>query len=191
MLRITVPATEWYDEAKNEFISVPETTLQLEHSLIALSKWESKWKKPWFRLNPRRDKRTFEEDIDYIRCMTINSNVDPLVYGALTNDLMKRIWDYVDDPMTATTIGADRGKKEGASPMRRNAQTAETIYSLMIENGIPFECQKWHLNRLFTLIRVCQVRNTKPQKNGKVSNEHLLSRAQLNAQRRAQMKSKG
>lgn len=190
MLRITIPEMEWWDEQKNEFIYVKETTLQLEHSLIAVSKWESKWKIPYFG---QKEQRTLNQRIDYVRCMTINSNVDPMVYGGLTPEHMKTIQDYIADDMTATTIGKQE-MKEGASRMRRNFDTSETIYAQMVQFGIPFECQKWHLSRLLTLIRVCQVREQEAAGSGRKrrsDSEILRSNAALNAARRAKSKSKG
>lgn len=144
MLTITVPETELFDQEKNEFIYVKEQTLSLEHSLVSVSKWESKWKKPWLS----GKEMSLEQSLDYIRCMTITQNVNPNTYLALTADLIKQVNDYIDDPMSATRF---LDKKKGG---RSRTFTSEDIYSLMISYGIPMECQKWHLNRLITLIRV-------------------------------------
>ena len=180
MLQITIPGVELYDESKNEFITIKEQTLQLEHSLVSLSKWESKWQKAFLS----KGERTFEETIDYIRCMTLNKNVDPIAYQFLTNENIEAVNAYISNPMTATYFSDDT--KKGGS---REIVTAELIYYWMISLNIPFECQKWHLNRLLTLIRVCNVKNTPPKKRSK---KEIMSRnAALNAARRKQLHTRG
>lgn len=185
MLQITIPAavSEEFDENTNEFIYRPvskEQTLQLEHSLVSLSKWESKWCKA-FLSNQRK---TDEEIIDYVKCMTLTQNVNPDVYTRLSQENMTRIDEYISAPMTATTFFNERNAKGG-----REIVTAELIYYWMIALNIPFECQKWHLNRLLTLIRVCNIKNTPPKK---MSKRELMSRnAKLNAARRQQLNTKG
>ena len=141
MLKITVPSSEQWDESKQEFVYTKECTLELEHSLVSLSKWESKWCKPF---NSKTDK-TYEETIDYIRCMTLNSNVDPSVYSCLTNENINEINNYIEALMTATWFSKESQGKSNSEQI-----TAELIYYWMIALGIPFECQKWHLNRLLT-----------------------------------------
>ena len=185
MLRITVPAveeSELWDEATETFVKNPgvkEQTLQLEHSLISISKWESKWCKPFIS----KDEKTDEETIDYIKCMTINQNVDPSVYDHLTTDNLKDIRDYINAPMTATTV------REIRSNNSKEIVTSELIYYWMISLQIPVEFDKWHLNRLMTLIKVFNVKNTPPKK---MSRRELMSRnAALNAARRKQLNSKG
>lgn len=185
MLQITVPAREWWDEATGEFVTAKEQTLQLEHSLVSLSKWESRWKKPF--LDKRTDK-TVEETLDYFRCMTITQNVDPMVYYSILSDphLFEQISKYIDDSMTATWFNR---MEEGRRITNRETVTAELIYYWMIALNVPFECQKWHLNRLLTLIEVCNIKNT-PAK--KMSKRDIMSRnASLNAQRRKRTGSKG
>ena len=180
MLRITIPATEMWDERKQEFVYLKEHTLQLEHSLVSLSKWESKWCKAFMSNTPK----TPEETLDYIKCMTITQNVDPDVYNHLTKENVREINAYIDAPMTATYFSDD--KKKGSS---RETITSELIYYWMIAQQIPFECQKWHLNRLLTLIRVCSVKNAPPKK---MSKRDITSRnAALNAARRQQFNTKG
>ena len=180
MLKITVPSSEQWDESKQEFVYTKECTLELEHSLVSLSKWESKWCKPF---NSKTDK-TYEETIDYIRCMTLNSNVDPSVYSCLTNENINEINSYIEAPMTATWFS--KGPK--GAPNSEQI-TAELIYYWMIALGIPFECQKWHLNRLLTLIKVCNIKNQPPKKMSK--REIMSQNAALNAARRKQLNTKG
>ena len=181
MLKILVKGRELYDERTEEFISSKDTVLQLEHSLLSLSRWESKWHKPF--LNDKEEK-TDEEMIDYIRCMTITQNVDPAVYYSLTAENVAEIRDYMEDKMTATWFSDKNNPKS-----RQRQVTAELIYYWMISLDIPCECQKWHLNRLLTLIRVCNIENG-PKKKMK-PNEILKQNAALNAKRKAAMHSKG
>lgn len=180
MLQITIPAVEQWDERKQEFVTTKEQTLQLEHSLVSLSKWESKWCKAFLT----KQEKTFEETLDYIKCMTITQNVDPEVYNYLTNENIEEINKYIEAPMTATYFSDDKTAKPS-----REQITAELIYYWMIALNIPFECQKWHLNRLLTLIRVCNIKNQPPKKR---SRKEIMSRnAALNAARRKQLNTRG
>lgn len=180
MISITIPSREFWDEEKQEFISVNETNLQLEHSLVSLSKWESKWCKPFLTKEPK----TSEETIDYIKCMTLNQSVNKEVYYYLSQDNINQINDYIAAPMTATSF-YDRTDKGGS----RETVTSELIYYWMIALNIPFECQKWHLNRLLTLIKVCNIKNQPPKK---MSQREIMSRnAALNEARRNKLNSKG
>ena len=180
MLRITIPATEQFNEVPNEFITTKEQTLTLEHSLISISKWESKWCKSF--VNSKN--KTTEETLDYVRCMTLTSNVNPEVYYCLTQKNIEEINAYIDAPMTATVFN-DMGNNGGP----KETITSELIYYWMIACNIPWECEKWHFNRLITLIRVCNIKNTPPKK---MSKRDIMSRnAALNAARRQQMNSRG
>lgn len=181
MLKIVVKGGEVYNEETSEISFTKDTVLQLEHSLISLAKWESKWHKPFLE---DMDKRTPEEDLDYIRCMTITQNVDPSVYERLSIDNMLEIRSYLDDKMTATWISDKQGPKS-----KQKKVTAELIYYWMISLQIPFECEKWHLNRLLTLIRVCNVENA-PKKKMKKGDIYKQNRA-LNEARRKSMGSRG
>lgn len=180
MLWIKVPASELLDEINQEFIYTKDQTLQLEHSLISLAKWESRWKKPYLT----RENKTNEEALDYVRCMTLTQNVKPEIYSCLTNENLRQISDYIEDPMTATTIHDFSG---GAR--NREVVTAEIIYYWMIALNIPMECQKWHLNRLMTLIRVCDIKNS-PQKK-QSARSVMRNQAALNAARRKKWNTKG
>lgn len=180
MLQITVPATEEWDESKQEFVYTKETTLQLEHSLVSLSKWESKWCKPFLS----DEDLTEEETIDYIKCMTITQNVNPEVYKCLTQENIYQVRDYISAPMTATYFSKERNCRPS-----REIVTSELIYYWMISLNIPFECQKWHLNRLLTLIRVCNIKNKPPKK---MSRREIMERnTALNESRRKQLNTKG
>lgn len=180
MLIITIPDTDYFDESTSEFCKVKGTSLQLEHSLVSLSKWESKWCKPFLA----KDYKTDEETRDYIRCMTINTQPSTDVYRALTNKHIKEISSYIDASMTATTFS-----KAQLAGSNREIITSELIYYWMIAQQIPFECQKWHLNRLLTLIRVCSIKNSPPKKMNRQSIQ--MRNKELNEQRRKQINSRG
>lgn len=177
MLQLNVKPMEFYDESTNKFVRIEGTTLQLEHSLVSVSKWESKWHKVFLGKDAKQQK-TQEEMIDYVRCMTITQNVDPRVYLALSQEDYDKISKYIEDPMTATWFSEDR--KKGRP--NREIVTSELIYYWMIALNIPFECQKWHLNRLMTLIRVCNAKNSPPKKMSKA--EAMNKQRALNASRR-------
>ena len=181
MLTLRIPISqEGWDEEKQEFVEPRCQTLQLEHSLVSLSKWESKWQKPFYS----KKEMTDEEALDYIKCMTLSKNVDPDVYKHITRENVKEVMDYIENPMTATTFG-----KNDKGQVNKEVITSELIYYWMIASNIPFECQKWHLNRLITLIRVCSIKNTPPKKRSK---REIMSRnAALNAARRQQMNTSG
>lgn len=182
MLRIDVPLTpEGWDEENEVFVEPKYQTLQLEHSLVSLSKWESRWCKPFFS----QDKRTDEETNDYIRCMTITQNVNPDVYTKITDENVKEVIEYINAPMTATWFNEQKGGKGGKSEQI----TSELIYYWMIALNIPFDCQKWHLNRLLTLIRVCNVKNEPAKKMGR--KEQFAQQRALNAARRKKYNTKG
>lgn len=181
MLQITIPSSELWDEKNNQFVQLKSTTLSLEHSLVSLSKWESKWCKPFLS----KDEKTTEEILDYIKCMTLTQNVDPVAYKCLTSDNIERIREYIDNPHSATTINEDAT----SGPKSREVVTSELIYYWMIALQIPFECQKWHLNRLLTLIKVCNIKNQPPKK---MTQRQIMSRnAALNAARRQRLNSRG
>ena len=180
MLEIVIPAVEEWDEAKEEFITTEEQKLTLEHSLVSLSKWESKWCKPFLS----QDIKTDEETIDYIKCMTLTPNVDPSVYDYMSNDIREQINKYIAAPMTATWFSEDKQGKRNSEQI-----TSELIYYWMVSLNIPFECQEWHLNRLLTLVRVCNVKN---QPSKKMSKKDVMSRNKaLNMARRKRLNTKG
>ena len=181
MLHITVPKTEFFDENTSTFIDIKETNLCLEHSLASISKWEAKWHIPF--LDEKKEKTT-EQTLDYIKCMTLNKGVDDRAYYLIPQNEFDRIMEYIADPHTATTINE---RQKGRSD--RRAITAERIYAAMIRNDIPFECRKWHLNSLMTLIRVCAAENNEKEKMSK-KDLYAQNRA-MNRARRAGKHSKG
>lgn len=182
MLRLRIDGGEIFNDATNEFISIEPMTLMLEHSLVSISKWESKWKVPFLG-----EQKTDEQGLDYIRCMTMTQNVNPNVYLVLTPAHIKQVSEYIEDAMSATKF-YDFRRQVG----RREVITSEKIYYWMVAYNIPFECQKWHLNRLLNLIQICDIENSNNNKSNNMStNEVMAQNRELNAARRAAMRSKG
>ena len=179
MLKLIVKGEESFDDSASEFVTSDETVLMLEHSLASLSKWESFWEKPFLA----NEKKTFEETIGYIQAMTMTPDVPPEVFSRLTDDHFKQVNQYIESKMTATWFNDKQGSAS------REVITSELIYYWMVSLNIPFECEHWHLNRLFTLIKVCNQKNS-PKK--KMSKRELADRNRaLNAQRRSELQSKG
>lgn len=188
MLTIIVPPFDAWDNEKQEFVPLkPSQTLHLEHSLVSIKKWESKWHKPFLSKDPL----TNVELLDYIRCMTITQNVSDEVYSRLSVNNIKEIQAYMDDPHTATWFGTKGGPKKTTGFGGGRVVTAELIYYWMISYSIPVEFQKWHLNELMTLIKIFNEEN-KPKGKQKVNqSEAAIERARLNAERKAAMHTSG
>lgn len=179
MLTITIPSYELFNDVTQEFISENERVIQLEHSLLSISEWESRWNKPFLS----NMEKTSNEIIDYVRCMTLTEGVPETAYLYIDNEQYKLINDYIAAPMTATTISEPPGK------VSREIMTSELLYYYMIAANIPFECERWHLNRLLTLIRICSIKS-QPEKK-RPMNEVMKSNAALNAARKKQFNTKG
>ena len=187
MLEIKVEEREFYDDVKNEFVNVKPATLYLEHSLASVSKWEGKYHKSFFetasvKLEPI-------EMLDYIKMMTLNKVSDD-VYLALSNDQLREIMNYIEDPMTATTF-CEKGKKKSdmnAGRKKKEIITAEIVYYWMVETGIPFECQYWHVNKLMALIRVCSIKNADQTGGNKMNKRDAMAfNRSLMASRRSKL----
>lgn len=183
MLKFTIPASESWDELTQEFITAEEVTLELEHSLVSLSKWEASWEKPF--LGP--EEKTTEETLSYVYFMTLTPDVSPEIIQRLTNDHIKQINNYIDSKMSATTFNERVTQRK----VGREIITSEVIYYWMVSHQIPFECQHWHLNRLFTLIKVCNAKNEPPGKNKMSKSEMIAQRNKLNAERKAKLNTSG
>lgn len=185
MLTINVPARESFDEATNEFITIDEVELELEHSLVSLSKWESKYEKPFLG----SAQKTTEETIGYIKAMCMTPNVPEHVFEALSNAQLEEINTYITAKMSATWFAE---KKDESKVRNSEIVTSEVIYYWMIALTIPMECENWHLNKLFTLIRVCNEKNAPEKKKGRAPTKNdLANRRALNQRRKAELQSKG
>lgn len=181
MLTLTVnPTIELWDGEKEEFVTHTSHygQLRLEHSLVAISKWESIYTTPFFD----NKEKTPEQIMEYIKCMTIDT-VDDEIYSLITSDDILTINKYISNPMTATTFKNNEGSKNS------EMITSELIYYWMISSNIPLECENWHINRLLTLIRVCSLKNAPSKKMSK--NETISNYASINAARKKQLRTKG
>ena len=180
MLTITIPPSELFDEARSEFLTTPGATIVAEHSLLALSKWESKFKRPLLA----SPEFSLEDLKSYFECMCFTPDVPSEVFQNANSATLSRVSEYLMDPHTATTVPRSKG-----STLDRETVTSELIYYWMVALNIPFETETWNLNRLITLIEVC---NHKSQKPKKTSRAELYSRnRELNRQRRAKYSTKG
>lgn len=181
MLSINIKARELLDERTSEFITVKGCTLKLEHSLVSISKWESKWKIPFLS----KEKKTKEQMDDYIRCMSVNGDPDPNLIASISLEDKNRIIDYIEKKQTATWF-TNLGEKENP---KSEIITSEQIYFWMIQYNIPHEYEKWHLSRLLTLIEICNRENTPPKK---MSQAEIMARNKaLNSERKARLHSRG
>jgi hypothetical protein len=180
MLRITLQGEEFYNEVTEEFSTVGDVVLELEHSLISLSKWESKFEKPF--LSPKD--KTAEEILGYVEAMIMTPDLPTDVFARFTQEHISKVNAYVDSKQSATTF-AEIAKPKG----RSEVVTSELIYFWMTTFHIPFECENWHLNRLFALIRICNIKNSKPTK---MSRSEIAQRnRQVNAERKAKLGTTG
>ena len=179
MLTLKIESEEFFDEEREVFVAPVQGTLRLEHSLLSLSKWEAKWEKPFLT----KDQKSEEETLDYIRCMTVG-RADERLYEYLGADAVTAGQLYINKPMTATTFQGDR--RDGGS---NEIVTSELIYYWMVAAGIPFECERWHLNRLFTLIRIAGIKANPDNKRSAadVANEYR----RINEARRKAMNTRG
>lgn len=179
MLVINIPQQEFFNDEKQEFLSIESHVIELEHSLISISKWESKWKKPFISTN----NKTTEETLDYIYCMLLNEE-DKDFIKLLTPENIKSINNYIADPMTATTF-----YEEDKTYGKKEVITSELIYYWMVASNVPKECENWHINRLLTLLRICSIKNTPPKK---MSRRDIMSRNRaLNEARKKQLNTHG
>lgn len=189
MLIIKIPAGDYFDEKTGKTIESPEYVLHMEHSLVSISKWEAEWEKPFL---DEKATRSDEETLSYIKHMTFEQNIPDRVFKLLSTDNQKKIEAYIEKKMTATWFRKKEGA-EGSNPFKpKEIITSEVIYYWMVELNIPVEFQKWHINRLLTLIKVCNEKHKEASGDKKMSKAELNARyAKLNMERRARAKSKG
>lgn len=185
-LKITIKPIDLWDEENQHFITIDKPiTLSMEHSLVSVEKWEARWKKIYLS-QLKKDEKTPEEKIDYLRCMTLTQNIDPSVYYAIDSESIDEINRYIEDPMTATTFSDNQNAK---TTYTNKSTSSEEIYCMMFAYNVPESFRKWHLNRLLTLLKVCAIKNSPPKKMNK--RDTMSHYAALNKARRAKYNSKG
>ena len=180
MLKIIIPESEHFDQSTSEFILLPEVKIDMEHSLVSLSKWESEFEKPFLS----KDDKTPDETTGYLRAMALSPDIPVEVFRRIPPEVITQINDYIGAKMSATWFTEVPG-----APKSREIITAEIIYYWMTALNIPFECEMWNLNRLFTLIKVTNQKNAPPKTMGK--GEQLAQQRRLNAERMAANKTAG
>lgn len=173
VLDLYVPEKEFWNSELQEFIYTKDITLHLKHSLISLTRWEQHYKRRFLDDGPKNE----EEYRFYIQCMTLNKDVDPLVYMVLQEDDVKKVTDYLHDSMTATTLPKQNNNRTNSEKL-----SSELIYYYMSALNIPFECEKWFLNNLITLISIASIKNNPQEKKSKPSWSSIRA---LNAVRNA------
>ena len=173
MLQIKVPGKEFWNSELQEFIYTKDITLHLKHSLVSLTRWEQHYKRRFLDDGPKNE----EEYRFYIQCMTLNKDVDPLVYTVLQEDDIKKVTDYLHDSMTATTLPKQNNNRSNSEKL-----SSELIYYYMSALNIPFECEKWFLNNLIILISIASIKNNPQEKKSKPSWSSIRA---LNAVRNA------
>lgn len=191
MLIINTEKKELFDEEKQEFVTIPEYVLHMEHSLVSVSKWEAKYEKPYLDI---KNQRTPEEMLFYIKCMTFEQNIPDIVFSSLSKDNQLKIKDYIEKKMTATWFSDEKNGGHKGPIRKLNGQivTSELVYYWMVELGIPAEFQKWHINRLLTLIKVCNEKHKEQSGGNKMTKQEVISRNKmLNAKRKAKYKTRG
>lgn len=147
---IFVPKQRLFNEQTRKFHTVNNTTLHLKHSLLSINKWEMITHRAFF-YEPETLRN--EEDLrEYVSCMCLDQKVDPYVYYALTPKDFQTIETYMEAKMTASLISSDDKKQK---PERI---TSEVIYFYMTQLNIWKDCEKWHINRLLTLIEVSNIK---------------------------------
>lgn len=150
-----------------------EVVLQFEHSLLSLSKWESKSKTP-FLATPVK---TAEVLLDYFEDMLLTPGTPPGIIYRLSPEQLKELTEYINDPMSASSV-----PQEGPNRRTPEITTSELIYYWMTALKIPFNpAETWHLNRLMMLIQIANYKNQpeKKRRPGQVLNDWREQNARL------------
>lgn len=176
MLEIRVTLEEGFDEESSKFVAASSFTVRLEHSLSSVSKWESVWEEPFLGKKEKTQKQT----VSYIEMMILQDKLPPGVFQKLIAHHLEEIMNYVSADMTATKLHVDPNSSQS-----RETITSELIYYWMISMNIPVQFEHWHLNRLITLIRVINLKNTPKKKMS------AMERRNLNRRRRQQLNTRG
>lgn len=180
MLTIKVLGDEYFDEADSRVLRDTIATIELEHSLASLSKWEEVYEKPFLS----EEDKTSEEVMAYIEMMILTPDVPENIVYALSQENIDDIQKYISAKRSATWFNEPKH-----APRQTEKITSELIYFWMVSAQIPFEAENWHLNRLFNLIKIYNVKNTKPKKMGR--HDAAQQRRDLNAARKAQLGTNG
>lgn len=183
MLKLSLPSRDVWDDEKEEFSTIGGQEIELEHSLYTLAGWEAKWHTQF----AKNEGLTYKQLLDYIRnfmCQT--PNVPSTAWLTLDEETLRKIQEYMEDSHTGTSI---KSLKTAKPQTKREVMSAEIIYCYMVQLGIPFECERWHLNRLLTLIDVCAIKSGPPKKMSR--QESIALQRQQNASMRAKLGSRG
>lgn len=177
MLKLLIDSFDVWDDNSQEFITYDKKTICLEHSLLSVSKWESIYKKPFLN----ESEKSPQEVIDYFKCMLIDES-DSVYLNNISDKDVQKIQEYIEDPMTASWVSGDTSRD-------RSVITSELIYYWMVSAQIPFETERWHLNRLLMLIRIFGEKTNPSRKKSRA--QIIEEQRRLNNERRAKLGTNG
>jgi hypothetical protein len=180
MLTITVLGEEHWDQENEKFVYPDSFKLELEHSLVSLSKWESKWEVPFLGEKPK----TTEMVLDYIECMILTPDPPADWISKLSKENIEEITAYFDSKQSATWFNDHHPE-----PKTGETITSELVYYWLDICDIDWQAQYWHLNRLLTLVKIHTVKQAKPKPMSR--SEMLRRRRALNKQRLKEMEEGG
>lgn len=184
MIQLEIEGSEFFNETKQEFYYTNPCVVMLEHSLLSVAKWESKWKKP-FLSSRKDDVLTNAALYDYFRCMEVEPCIESMWPVSLSPSQYQKLLKYIDEEQTATKFYSYKKDKT----LSRQTITSELIYYWMASLNIPFECERWHLSRLLTLIHIASVKGQTGKKM--TQKETMQMYAELNEKRKRQYNTRG